>query len=307
MASKRAGANPAKSAKAEPWGDNVRVEFEDGIAWVIFNRPEKRNAFSADLGFEMVKVFDALEGDDRAGVLVFTGAGEAWSAGMDLRDFFRRADAAPPAEAARIYRASREWQWRRLLHYPKPTIAMVNGWTFGGAFTPLIACDLAIAADDATFGVSEINWGIIPAGVVTRALAGVMNERKALYYIMTGETFTGKQAAEFGVVTESVPRARLRKRTVELAKTILDKNPVVLRQARDAFRFAKSMHWEEANDYLMAKSDQARFFDPEHGREQGMKQFLDDKTYRPGLGNMRRGPSETAAAPRVKRRARSAR
>ena len=278
----------AKQTRVAPAGGTVRVELDGGIAWVIFNRPEKRNAFSAELGFEMVKVLDALEGDDRVRVLVFTGAGEAWSAGMDLRDFFRKADAAPPGEALKIYRASRDWQWRRLLTYAKPTIAMVNGWTFGGAFTPLVACDIAIAADDAVFGVSEINWGIIPAGVVSRALAGVMNERKALYYIMTGETFTGKEAARLGIVTESVPRAKLKARTVAVARTLIDKNPVVLRQARDAFKFVKSMHWEEANDYLMAKSDQARFHDPERGREQGMHQFLDEKSYRPGLSNYRR-------------------
>ena len=73
---------------------------------------------------------------------------------------------------------------------------MVNGWCFGGAFTPLVSCDLAIAAEEATFGLSEINWGIIPAGVVTKAVSQVMSQRDCLYYIMTGETFDGRKAAE---------------------------------------------------------------------------------------------------------------
>ena len=71
----------------------------------------------------------------------------------------------------RVRRDSAEWQWRLLRTYAKPTIAMVNGWCFGGAFTPFVGCDLAIAADEATFGLSEVNWGIPPGGVVSRALA----------------------------------------------------------------------------------------------------------------------------------------
>ena len=264
------------------------MEFQDGIAWVTLNRPEKRNAISAELALEMNSVIDALEVDNRCGVLVLTGAGDSFSAGMDLRDYFRATDRAAPVERARVYRTNAIWQWRRLLHYSKPTIAMVNGWCFGGAFTPVVACDLAIAAKEATFGLSEINWGIIPAGVVCKAVSVVMNHRDALYHIMTGETFNGAKAAEMGLVNEAVPKSRLRKRTIQLARTLLEKNPTALRQAKVAFKFSADMSWEEAADYLMAKSDQAKFSDPERGREQGMKQFLDEKSYRPGLQNYRR-------------------
>ena len=279
--------NP-KTRSSEPWGKNVLVEFQDGIAWAILNRPEKRNAISAELALEMNSVIDALEVDKRCGVLILTGAGDSFSAGMDLRDYFRATDRATPVERARVYRTNAIWQWRRLLHYSKPTIAMVNGWCFGGAFTPVVACDLAIAAKEATFGLSEINWGIIPAGVVCKAVSVVMNHRDALYHIMTGETFDGRKAAEMGLVNEAVPRSRLSKRTIQLARTLLEKNPTALRQAKIAFKFSADMSWEEAADYLMAKSDQAQFSDPERGREQGMKQFLDEKSYRPGLQNYRR-------------------
>lgn len=267
---------------------NVLVEFEDGIAWVTMNRPDKRNAISVDLAREMVEVMDELEVDDRCGVFVLTGAGDAWSAGMDLKDYFRVTDNLPLVERNRVYRINATWQWRRMLHYPKPTIAMVNGWCFGGAFTPLIACDLAIAADEARFGLSEINWGIIPAGVVSKALTTVIGQRDALYYVMTGEPFDGKRAAEMRLVNESVPLAKLRERTRELAKTLLGKNPTVLRAAKAAVRFSTDMSWEEATEYLTAKSDQTIFMDPERGRQQGMKQFLDEKTYKPGLEGYKR-------------------
>ena len=95
-------------------------------------------------------------------MLVLTGAGDALSAGMDLKEYFRAIDGLPTCCSARIRRARRELAVALLRMYPKPTIAMVNGWCFGGAFTPLVACDLAIAAEEAMFGLSEINWGIPP-------------------------------------------------------------------------------------------------------------------------------------------------
>jgi trans-feruloyl-CoA hydratase/vanillin synthase len=266
----------------------VALEFEDGIAWVAMNRPQKKNAISVEMAREMAELLDRLETDARCQVLVLTGAGESFSAGMDLKDYFRATDDASPLERARVYRLNAAWQWRGLLHYPKPTIAMVNGWCFGGAFTPLAACDLAIAADEATFGLSEINWGIIPAGVVCKAISTLVSQRDAMYCIMTGETFDGRRAAEMRLVNESVPRKELRSRVASLAKILQQKNPTVLRQAKTAFRFSSRMGWDEAADYLFAKSDQSTFMDPERGREEGMRQFLDEKSYKPGLGAYRR-------------------
>jgi trans-feruloyl-CoA hydratase/vanillin synthase len=261
----------------------VTVEFEDGIAWVTLNRPDKRNCINPAIVYSMCQILDDLEADDRCKVMVLTGAGDAFSAGMDLREYFRATDNDPKGRQ-KLFRANAQWQWRQLRFYSKPTIAMVNGWCFGGAFTPVVSCDIAIAADEATFGLSEINWGIIPAGVVSRAVAQVMREREAMYYVMTGETFNGKRAAEIGFVTESVPLAKLRERTRQVAKVLMEKNPTVLRTAKIAYRQAAEMTWEQGTDYLMAKHAQAGTEDTENGRNTGMTQFLDDKTYRPGLG-----------------------
>lgn len=271
-----------------PGGKNVLVRFEDGIAWVLMNRPEKRNAMSPALSQEMFDVLDALEIDDRCGVLVLSGAGDSFSAGMDLKEFFRDNLEKSAAEWSRIRRVTGDWQWRRLRNFPKPTIAMVNGWCFGGAFTPLISCDLSIAANEATFGLSEINWGIIPAGNVTRAVASKMTESDALYYIMTGETFDGIKAAQMRLVNESVPKAKLQERTTELARVLLSKNPNTLRIAKLALKRVGGMDWEMADDYLAAKSIEANTTDSERGRITAMSQFLDDKTYRPGLESYRR-------------------
>jgi trans-feruloyl-CoA hydratase/vanillin synthase len=142
---------------------------------------------------------------------------------------------------------------------------------------------MAIAADEATFGLSEINWGIIPGGNVTRAMMELCGERAAMYYIMTGKTFGGKKAAEIGLVNESVPLADLRAQTRDLAQLLMTKNPTVLRSAKHAARRVVGMDWDLAEEYLAAKAAQTQLNDEEKGRIEGMKQFLDDKTIRPGL------------------------
>ena len=268
--------------------NTVTIEFEDGIAWVTLNRPAKRNAMSPELNREMMSVLDALEVDDRCKVLVLTGAGNSFSAGMDIKEYFREVDKATPIGVMRVQRASMGWQWRRLMFFPKPTIAMVNGWCFGGAFTPLVSCDLAIAADEAMFGLSEINWGIIPAGNVTRAVAEKMTQADAQYYLLSGDQFDGRKAAAMRLVNESVPRDKLRAHTAALAKKLMEKNPHVLSAIKLAYRRVKEMSWDVSEDYLYAKAQQTYSTDPEHGRKQGMDQFLDEKSYRPGLGNYRR-------------------
>jgi len=276
--------SPSAKNPSEPWGEFVTVTFEDGIAWVSLNRPERRNAINPGIVWEMNAIMDALEADDRCKVMVVTGSGESFSAGMDLKEYFRAMDSAPPMERERLFRANAAWQWRRMMYFPKPTISMVNGWCFGGAFQFLIGCDLAVASEDAVFGLSEINWGIIPAGIVTKAVLEVMSFRDCMYYIMTGETFDGRKAAEMNLVNKAVPAAELRDRTRELAVTLMGKNPFVLRQAKSACRFTRDLTWEQAGEYLTAKSDQTEYRDPENGRNVGMKQFLDDKSFRPGLG-----------------------
>jgi feruloyl-CoA hydratase/lyase len=268
--------------------ETVRIAVEDRIGWLEFNRPEKRNAMNPALNAEMAEALQALDADDDCGVVVLTGAGDAWSAGMDLKEYFREVDGAPLWRQRQVRWDSQTWQWRILRHFSKPTIAMVNGWCFGGAFIPLVSCDLAIAADEATFGLSEINWGIPPGGLVSRCLADTVGSRDALWYIMTGETFGGERAAQMGLVNRSVPLAELRAETERLARVLLEKNPVVLDAAKNGFKHAAEMSWEQSLDYLYAKLEQSQFQDRDGGREKGLEQFLDEKAIRPGLEAYRR-------------------
>ena len=267
----------------------VLVEVDDkGIAWVTLNRPEKRNAMNPTMNREMIEVLETLELDPEVKLLVLTGAGESWTAGMDLKEYFRETENEPDQVKEQLRQDASRWQWKILRFYGKPTIAMVNGWCFGGAFSPLVACDLAICADEAVFGLSEINWGIPPGNLVSKAIADTMGHRNALYYVMTGKTWTGKEAEAMGLVNRSVPLADLKQEVIRLAEELLEKNPVVLRIAKHGFKRCRELTWEQNEDYLYAKVDQASLRDIEKGRIEGMKQFLDDKSIKPGLQTYKR-------------------
>jgi trans-feruloyl-CoA hydratase/vanillin synthase len=260
----------------------VAYDVEGGIAWVRFNRPDKRNAMSPTLNRDMMEVLDILEFRSDVGVLVLSGEGAAFTAGMDLKEYFRETEANGLAGTRQAQRESYGW-WRRLRWYQKPTIAMVNGWCFGGGYGPLFACDLAFAAEEAKFGLSEINWGILPGGGATKVATELLPFRKAMYHAMMGENIDGKTAADWGLVNEALPLATLKDRVTEVAKVLLAKNPVALKATKDAVRRVGVLSYDDAEDYLIRAQEAANSYDNE-GRKEGIRQFIDEKSYKPGLG-----------------------
>jgi trans-feruloyl-CoA hydratase/vanillin synthase len=260
----------------------VAFTVENGIAWVRFNRPDKRNCMSPRLNRQMMRVLDELEFREDVGVLVLSGEGTAWSAGMDLKEYFRDTEANGLKGSRGAQRESYGW-WRRLRWYQKPTIAMVNGWCFGGGYGPLFACDLAFAAEDAQFGLSEINWGILPGGGAAKVATELTTFRNAMYHAMMGENIDGKKAVEWGFVNEALPLDQLKDRVAEVANVLLKKNPVALKATKDAVRRVREMTYDNAEDYLIRAQEAANSYDND-GRKEGIKQFIDDKTYKPGLG-----------------------
>lgn len=295
---------PASTAleKDRSRSDTVACRVAEGIAWVSFNRPDKRNAMSPKLNRRMMEVLEELEFREDVGVLVLKGEGAAWSAGMDLKEYFRESEQGGLGAVRRSQREAYGW-WRRLRWYHKPTIAMVNGWCFGGGFAPLFACDLAIAADEARFGLSEVNWGILPGGGATKVVVDLMSLRDAMYYTLTGEMMDGQTAARLRLVNESVPLERLEARVRELAGVLLEKNPVTLKAAKDAVRRVKEMTYDNAEDYLVRAQEAADFHDDTEGRKEGIRQFIDEKSYKPGFSayDRTRSPQTAPTAQAVRR------
>ena len=260
--------------------ENVKIDIKDGIAFVALNRPDKRNAMSPQLHYDMDDALPRLEHDPDVKVVVITGAGGNFSAGQDLKTFFKELD-DKPYERAKAGTAANRWRWERLYGYNKPTIAMVHGYCVGGAFMQLLACDFAIAADDATFSLSEVNWGILPGALVSKAVADMVLPRHALYYACMGEAFDGKEATRIGMVNYSVPKEKLEAAVIELAQKLMKKSPAVLRATKHAIRHCRTMDVPQSYEYLAAKGQAIKVNDPQDSYHRGMDSFLKDKAYKP--------------------------
>ncbi len=272
--------------------DNIKVTIRDGIAWASLNRPEKRNAMSPALHYEMDDALARLEMDDAAKVIVITGEGGNFSAGQDLKTFFRDLE-KNPGERKRAQGAANRWRWERLYGYDKPTIAMVQGYCVGGAFMQLLACDFAIAAENATFSLSEVNWGILPGALVSKAVADMVLPRHALYYACLGDPFDGKEAARIGMINFAVPAEKLEAACIELAQRLMKKSPAVLRATKQCLRHVRTMDVPQAYDYLAEKGKAIKVIDREDSYNTGIRQYLDEKSYKPTYEPFRLGGATT--------------
>jgi trans-feruloyl-CoA hydratase/vanillin synthase len=263
--------------------ETVAVDVVDGIAWVRFDRPEKQNAMSRELNRQMLRVLDDLEFRDDVGVLVLSGEGDAWSAGMDLQEYFREPEAEGFEAIRRSQMESYGW-FGRLRNFEKVTIAMIDGWCFGGAYAPLYACDLAFCSDDSQFGLSEVNWGILPGGGASKVVVDLMPLRDAMYHALLGENLTGPQAASVRLVNESMPADRLEARVREVAAALLRKNWATLKATKRTIRATRLMEYDTALDYQVRAQEALMYIDTTRGRQEAMRQFLDEKSFKPGLG-----------------------
>jgi trans-feruloyl-CoA hydratase/vanillin synthase len=280
---------PMATDRPEP--ETVTSFVEDGIAWVRFNRPEKKNAMSRMLNRQMLRVLDELEFRDDVGVLVLTADGDAWSAGMDLQEYFREPEAEGFEAIRRSQMESYGW-FARLRNFEKVTIAMIDGWCFGGAYAPLYACDLAFCSDTSQFGLSEVNWGILPGGGASKVVVDLMPLRDAMYHALMGENLSGAQAAGVRLVNESMPAERLEARVREVAAALLTKNWATLKATKRTIRATRLMEYDQALDYQVRAQEALMYVDRTRGREEAMRQFLDEKSFKPGLGVYDKGRSD---------------
>ncbi|AKH44240.1 Hydroxycinnamoyl-CoA hydratase-lyase [Croceibacterium atlanticum] len=266
-----------------PQEETVKYEVIDDVAWVYFNRPDKRNCMSPKLNRQMKIVLEELEFRDDVKVLVLTGEGTAWTAGMDLLEYFRMTEAEGLGAIRKSQRESYGW-FERLRWYEKPTVAMINGWCFGGGYGPLFGCDIAVASEDAQFGLSEINWGILPGGGASKVAQELMPFRKAMYHAMMGENLTGKQAEEQGLVTECVPADKLKERVQEICDVLKKKETHALRATKWTMRRMVDMTYDNGLDYQIRAQEALHSFGGKEARTEATSQFLDKKEFKPGLG-----------------------
>jgi trans-feruloyl-CoA hydratase/vanillin synthase len=260
--------------------ETILVSKENGVTTVTLNRPEKRNAMCPQLHRDMFQALTELRYDKDTRVIVITGAGESFCAGQDLKQYFVEMDSQPDSVRDDIRNKSRLWRNEMIRTLPQPVIASINGWVFGGGFTVVAACDIAIAAEDATFGLSEVNFGHFPGGEVTIILTEHMQPKHGLFYALTGKTFTAKEAERIGFITKAVPRSELEKETREIANNLLEKDPVALKAVKEAWYYTLYSAPDVAYEISGLISQRVT---REHGGRPGIRQFA-EKAYRPGLG-----------------------
>ena len=267
---------------AQAQKDVVKIDKYNGITTVWLNRPAKKNAMNPDLHEAMDRTLAELEETDPdTKVVVIRGAGGNFSAGQDLKEFFRDNEGKPGGFQARRRARQPLALGSELYNFDKPTIAMVEGYCVGGAFMQLLATDFAVCAEDATFSLSEINWGILPGALVSKVVADAILPRHALYYCCLGEPFDGKEATRIGICNIAAPKERLEAEVTKLAEKLMAKSPAVLRAAKQAVRHVRNMDFGQAYDYLRAKSEAIKATDPEQSYKTGLSQFIDKKSYKP--------------------------
>jgi enoyl-CoA hydratase len=214
----------------------VLIEKSGGVATLTFNRPDKLNALNPELRVAIAMALEQLRQDDDVRVVVLTGAGEkAFIAGADIAEFKGKSgvEGYRYIQTGDVYSA--------VERFPKPTIAMINGFCLGGGCELAMACDIRIAGDKAKLGQPETNLGLIPGGGGTQRLPRLVGQGVAMRLIYTGDIIRAAEAGEIGLVDEVVPQDELKERTMALAGKIAEKSPASLQAAKESIRAAWQM------------------------------------------------------------------
>lgn len=208
--------------------ETLKLEFAGELALITLNREEKRNAISALMISELQTTLDAVE-KSHARVCIFTGAGKAFCAGMDLDMLANIAKQSPAENQEDSRRMAR--MFRRIWSFSKPLIAAVNGAALAGGCGIATLCDFTLAAPEAKFGYTEVRIGFLPA-IVSVFLTRQIGEKRARDLLLTGRVIEAAEAKEIGLITEVVPAEHLMDRAHELASVLIAASPSSLTRAK---------------------------------------------------------------------------
>jgi enoyl-CoA hydratase/carnithine racemase len=240
--------------------ETLLTSLEDGVARIVLNRPEVRNALSRTLVQELETALAAFEADPAARVVVLSGAGEkAFCAGADLKGAGERGTTLQARESfgglPRILEA--------IARMRTPVIAQVHGWALAGGCGLAVGCDLVVASEDAQFGLPEIKIGVLPL-IVMAPILRAAGRKRGLLMVLSGEPVTAREAFEMGLVSAVVPRGELEAKTTALARTLASYSPTAVGIAKEAaatiqdLDYAKSLRYLRELTTLVFMSDDAK-------------------------------------------------
>ena len=249
--------------------ETLLLERRGRVAVITINRPQKLNALNIQTRAEGAAALEELREDESVRVVVITGAGEkAFVAGADIGEFEGRT-----AVTQRDVMLGRSL-FTAVDTFPKPVIAMINGFCLGGGCELALSCDIRVASETARFGQPEINLGIIPGGGGTQRLTRLVGEGKAMELILTGDMIDAQTAYNLGLVNMVVPAADLEAKTLELANRIADKSPVALRMAKEAVKTAARSGLDEG---LRREVDLFALTFSSEDKNEGVRAFLEKR------------------------------
>jgi enoyl-CoA hydratase len=249
--------------------ETITLEKRGKVAVLTINRPDKLNALNKQVHAECVSVLDELRKDDSVRVLVITGSGEkAFVAGADIKEF---ADETPISQRSTFQERS---LFNSIDIFPKPVIAMVNGFCLGGGNELAMACDIRICSENARFAQPEINLGIICGGGGTQRLTNLVGEGRAMEMVLTGDMIDAPTAEKIGLVNHVYPADQLEAETMKLAEKIAEKAPIALQLSKEAVKFASRSNLDEG---LRREVDLFALCFSTEDKQEGVAAFLEKR------------------------------
>ena len=226
-------------------GDDLLYRVEKRVGYFTINREAQRNAINRDTIHHFLKHLDKAAADENVSVILITGSGDkAFCSGADLA-------AAPDGEIQADFQQYAQLL-KRLAGYPKPVVARVNGYCLAGGMGLMLACDIAVARNDAKFGTPEVNVGLWPMMIGALIYRNVLR-KKAMEMVLLGERFGADRALEMGLITRAVLPQNLDKEVNQVLGNLAEKSPIGMKIGKEAFYAMADMPFEAAVDFLSGK------------------------------------------------------
>ncbi len=249
----------------------ITFEKKEEVVRVTLNRPEVHNAFNSEMIDELSRAFKRIKEDGKVRVAILTGAGKSFCAGADInwmREIINFSFDQNLEESLALAEVLHQ-----IYMLPKPTVAMVNGTAIGGGTGFLSVCDIAVASEEARFGLSEVKIGLVPAAISPYVIRRI-GEFRAREYFLTGERISAQKAMEIGLVNEVFPPSKLERRVEELVESLLSSGPEAVASCKELIQRVPRMSFEEVKKYTAEMI--ARLRVSEEGQE-GMAAFLEKR------------------------------